>query len=160
MEAVLAEPSPAGRGNHCRAASGRVRADALELAQSSFVEIEVHGLRVLVRPDSGIVRRGPWRPSSRNLPRRVAETIAGRPVDASGRTLWNWRSHHSSKLKFMGCVFSLAPTAGASGGGHGGRPRGTFPGGSGNSRDGAEMPSRHSLRIGGRSRNSIVRTRK
>ncbi len=61
---------------------------------------------------------------------RVAETIAGRPVDASGRTLWNWRSHHSSKLKFMGCVSSFGPIAGSSGGGHGGRPRGTFPGGS------------------------------
>ncbi len=68
MEAVLAEPYQAGHGNHGRAANGRVRADALELAQSSFVEIEVHGLRVLARPDSGIVRRGPRGPSARNLP--------------------------------------------------------------------------------------------
>ena len=44
----------------------------------------------------------------RNLPGWVTEAVAGRPLDASVRTLWNWRSHNSSKRKFTSCVSSLA----------------------------------------------------
>ncbi len=88
MEAVLAEPYQAGHGNHGRAANGRVRADALELAQSSFVEIEVHGLRVLARPDCGSVRRGP---SARNLSGRVRKQPRW-SGNAFSTFAANWRS--------------------------------------------------------------------